>query len=107
MPPTPRRRFQFRLRTLLIGVTLLAVVCAYVGSYLRLSRRGMRECKAVGMEGFLYIPLDEAAATHDLSTHYRLMIFYAPLNWCDREFFGGAEPIRGIMWSLTGSATKS
>ena len=26
-----RRRFQFRLRTLLIGVTLLAVPCAYVG----------------------------------------------------------------------------
>jgi hypothetical protein len=29
--PPPRRRFQFRLRTLLIGVTLLAVPCAYVG----------------------------------------------------------------------------
>jgi hypothetical protein len=26
--PSPRRRFQFRLRTLMIGVTLLAVVCA-------------------------------------------------------------------------------
>ena len=26
-----RRRFQFRLRTLMIGVTLLAVPCAYVG----------------------------------------------------------------------------
>ena len=25
----PRRRFQFRLRTLMIGVTLLAVVCSY------------------------------------------------------------------------------
>jgi hypothetical protein len=29
--PSPRRRFQFSLRTLLIGVTLLAVPCAYVG----------------------------------------------------------------------------
>ena len=29
--PSPRRRFQFRLRTLMIGVTLLAVVCGYVG----------------------------------------------------------------------------
>ncbi len=29
--PSPRRRFQFRLRTLLIVVTLLAVPCAYVG----------------------------------------------------------------------------
>jgi hypothetical protein len=31
-PPKPkRRRFQFRLRTLMIGVTLLAVPCAYAG----------------------------------------------------------------------------
>jgi hypothetical protein len=30
--PSPRRRFQFRLRTLLIGVTLLAMPCAYVAS---------------------------------------------------------------------------
>ena len=29
--PAPRRRFQFHLRTLMIGVTLLAVACGYVG----------------------------------------------------------------------------
>jgi hypothetical protein len=29
--PSSRRRFQFRLRTLMIVVTLLAVPCAYVG----------------------------------------------------------------------------
>jgi hypothetical protein len=29
--PSPRRRFQFRLRTLMIAVTLLAVPCAYLG----------------------------------------------------------------------------
>ena len=28
--PSPRRRFQFRLRMLMIGVTLLAGVCGYV-----------------------------------------------------------------------------
>jgi hypothetical protein len=33
--PSPRRRFQFRLRTLLIGVTLLAVACAYIGPHLK------------------------------------------------------------------------
>jgi hypothetical protein len=27
----PRRRFQFRLRTMMIAVTLLAVPCAYIG----------------------------------------------------------------------------
>ena len=30
-PKGKRRRFQFRLRTLMIGVTLLALPCAYVG----------------------------------------------------------------------------
>jgi hypothetical protein len=30
-PKRKRRRFQFRLRTLMIGVTLLAVACSYVG----------------------------------------------------------------------------
>jgi hypothetical protein len=30
--PTPRRRFQFRLRTLLIGVTLFCALVGYVGS---------------------------------------------------------------------------
>jgi hypothetical protein len=29
--PSPRRRFQFRLRTLMILVALMAVPCAYVG----------------------------------------------------------------------------
>jgi hypothetical protein len=29
--PSPRRCFQFRLRTLLIVVTLLSIACAYVG----------------------------------------------------------------------------
>jgi hypothetical protein len=31
LPKRKRRRFQFRLRTLLIGVAILAVPCAYVG----------------------------------------------------------------------------
>ena len=35
---TPRRRFQFRLRTLLIGVTLFAVPCAYVAHEAKIVR---------------------------------------------------------------------
>jgi hypothetical protein len=31
LPKRERSRFQFRLRTLLIGITLLAIPCAYVG----------------------------------------------------------------------------
>jgi hypothetical protein len=36
--PSPRRRFQFRLRTLMIAVTLLAVPCAYVGRQVKIVR---------------------------------------------------------------------
>src|ERR1700680_5163089 len=39
-PPKHQRRwFQFSLRTLLIGVTLLAVPCAYVGSHAKIIHR--------------------------------------------------------------------
>ncbi|HEV3417286.1 MAG TPA: hypothetical protein VG056_10745, partial [Pirellulales bacterium] len=36
--PKHKRRFQFSLRTLLIGVTLLAVLCGYVGRQVEIVR---------------------------------------------------------------------
>jgi hypothetical protein len=36
--PPPRRRFQFRLRTLMIGVTLLAVPCTYFARSIEIAR---------------------------------------------------------------------
>ncbi len=36
--PSPRRRFQFRLRTLMIVVTLLAVACAHVAHEAKIVR---------------------------------------------------------------------
>jgi hypothetical protein len=43
-PPTCRR-FQFRLRTLMVGVILLAVVCGYVGRQAEIvsERRSLRD----------------------------------------------------------------
>src|SRR5438045_876155 len=40
--PSPRRRFQFRLRTLMIVVTLLAGVCGYVGWQVKIVRERRR-----------------------------------------------------------------
>jgi hypothetical protein len=37
-PKRKHRRFQFRLRTLMIGVTLLAVACGYIGSQAKFVR---------------------------------------------------------------------
>jgi len=95
------RRFQFSLRTLFGVLTLAAVIMAYVGSYYHLSRRGLREAKAQGMEGFLCVPVAEAFATKDLSKHYFRARIYAPLNWVDQEVFGGEGPIGGILWELS------
>lgn len=94
-------RFQCRLRTLFVVTTVAAVLACYVGSYYQLSRRGMREAKVMGMEGFLYVPIDEAFATRDLSRHYFRAQFYAPANWVDRTVFGGEGPSGGILWSLS------
>lgn len=100
--PKPRRCwYRFRLRTMLIGVVLLSVAMSYVGSYCRLSRRGIREARANGIEGFLYVPYEEAVTTEDLTIHYRLATFYAPLNWVDCEFFGGKSPTGNVIWRLS------
>jgi hypothetical protein len=46
-PPKRKRRwFQFSLRTLMIGVTLLAVVCGYVGWQAKI----VRQRRAMGVE---------------------------------------------------------
>jgi hypothetical protein len=92
--------FRFSLRGLLIAFAVIAVVLSYIGSYYRLSRRGIKEQLEYGMVGFLYIPFDEAARTRDLSRHRALVRLYAPLNWLDREFLGGNGPVTGIMWDL-------
>ncbi len=90
----------FSPRTLFVLIAVCALVSVYVGSYYRLSRRGMREAAANGMAGFLYIPLEGAVAKEDLTDHYRLAAFYGPINWIDRALFGGDDPLRGILWHL-------
>jgi hypothetical protein len=93
----------FSIRKMMLGVALMAVVMAYVSSYYRLSRRGMREAPEYGVPGgFLYVPFEEAARHHDLSRHYALRIFYAPLNWLDRTILGAPPPAGGILWRLSG-----
>jgi hypothetical protein len=49
--PSPRRRFQFRLRTLLIGVTLAAVACAYVAREAQIVRERKAWLKAHSSNG--------------------------------------------------------
>jgi len=90
--PAPRRRFQFRLRTLMIVVTLLCVVFAYVGSQAKIvmdRKAAMVELirgggEAIGVERLNLRILDDG---HDYSIpflrrwigdHAVFMIFYKP-----------------------------
>jgi hypothetical protein len=98
--PLRRRWFKFRLRAILLLIVAVALASAYVGSYYRLSRRGIHEAAEYGMGAFLYVPMEEARRTEDLATHHRLAQFYAPLNWIDRRCFDGQPASRGILWHL-------
>ncbi|GEM_PF-6368668 len=80
-------------RSLLIGAAVLATVLAYVGSYFCFSRRGMAEAEDVGLDGFLYVPFDAAAATEDLTRQHALAKLYAPLNWFDRQLMDSDVPV--------------
>jgi hypothetical protein len=97
----PRRCFRFSLRTMFVLVTMCGIVLAYVASYYVCSRRGMREAHNLRLDGFLYVPWQDAADTQDLSRHQRLALFYAPLNVIDRSFFKGERPVRSITWELS------
>jgi len=100
--PNQRRRFQFSLRTMLLVVLLLSILFSYVGSYYRLSRRGMREAAQYNSEWFLYVPAEEVFATEDLTQHHLRAWFFAPVNWIDRHLFGGPWPVGDISFRLSG-----
>ena len=54
-----RRVFRFRLRTLLLLVTASACLTAYSVEYYRRSRRGVKDSFQLGLNVFIYVPVDE------------------------------------------------
>jgi hypothetical protein len=96
-----RPRFQYRLRTLLFSIAGVSLALAYLGSYHRLSRRGMREARIISLLGFLYVSLEEVAVSKgDLARHHRLATFYSPLNWLDHHLFGSETPTLHAHWRI-------
>ena len=100
MPPTAsnRRRFSFGLKSAVAALLVFWILSAYVGSYYRLSRRGMRDAERYHGICFMYVPL-EAFGTSDRDTeaHYRMQDFYDPLNWIDVHLFGGMPSHNGTL----------
>jgi hypothetical protein len=74
----------------------------YVGTYYRLSRRGMAEAEAFGLSYFLYCPVTELSQHEELPWyHYLALWAFDPINRIDRAWFGGGEPCRCILWGLS------
>jgi len=57
--PSPRRRFQFRLRTLMIGVTMLALPLGYAAWHIRIVRERKELLSLVVDRGGGYLISDE------------------------------------------------
>src|SRR5436309_2778661 len=93
---SPRWR---RARALLTVIGLFLVV--YVGTYYRLSRRGMAEAEAAGMPYFFYCPLSDVSPYQNFPRQHRLsLVVFDPLNQLDRTYFGRGMPCRGITWGF-------
>jgi hypothetical protein len=98
-----RRPFQLSLRSSFVAFVALGLLFVYGGTYYRLRTRGLHEAQQVGLKGFLYVPFpfEEAKQAQSMNHHYRLMIFFAPANFIDRNLFGGPYPTSGILWGLS------
>jgi hypothetical protein len=59
--PSPRRRWQFRLRTLMIAVTLMCAACAIVGAKVVWIRQRHGMIKPAGGVGFVPNPEPRSA----------------------------------------------
>jgi hypothetical protein len=82
-PATPRRRFQFRLRTLMIGVTLFALIpCGYVGWQAKIVRERRSLCDAIKRTGGQVSPY---------RVEYGASVPVPQPNWLQRML--GDEPV--------------
>lgn len=80
-----------------LGRNALALLCvllimSYFATYYWLTRRERAKLEEYEIRGVLYVPLEEAFRTKDLSQHYRRAKFFAPANWLDQLLFDGDGP---------------
>ena len=88
-PPKRKRRwFQFRLRTLMIGVTLLAAVCGYVAREVAIAkeRREAAETYEPLREVFV---LKSRSGIDEYESRYKLNQAPWPLGWLGEDGYAG------------------
>ena len=80
---------------------MLIVLMAYVGSYAVLSRRGMAQSKAAGIDGLYFFPPEDTDSWR--AWNYGCVTFYYPLIaieiWLGTVKGVGCEPL----WQLSAS----
>lgn len=91
----------------MIGALFASLLASYVGTYYRLSRRGMAEAEAYGLEGFLYIPIEEMREPDDLRRQRWRGWCFAPANLIDRYFLGGPKPVWNWLFLTSVQSTPS
>jgi hypothetical protein len=84
-PKRKRRRFQFSLRTLLIGVTLLAVPCAYTGWQEKIISERREVVATHGIIRSWYIPIVRYDSTPEHPLPRPLAPW--PLRWLGEDGF--------------------
>ena len=90
-----------RLLILVLASVTLALFGTYVGTYVHLRNRGIKEWKQYDTDGFLYDSTDHVLQSHDTSTHEFRAWVLTPLNFLDHVLFNGPEPIRCLMFELS------
>jgi hypothetical protein len=79
-PAIPHRRFQFRLRTLMIVVTLLALTCGYAGWQAKMARERHRAVATYRAVAGYAVEVDETpGAGHATTTRFPEAPW--PLRW--------------------------
>jgi N-acetylneuraminic acid mutarotase len=71
-------------------VLALALLVAYVGAYLWLSRRGYGQADQYRMIGFYYFPPEDTATWR--FKNYGCVLLFSPVNWMDRSLGFGRRP---------------
>jgi hypothetical protein len=98
---TSKRWARARPRYFITIAVVITLLSTYIGSYIYLSRRGMREAATYSLKGFLYIPVKEATSEQEMGRHYDRATFYAPANAVDQILTGAEKPVICILFGLS------
>jgi len=88
-----------RRRYVMLCVAMCSI--AYTTSYVFFRSRSLSEASSIGVEGLLYDSIHNITAAEDLTQHFLLSYFYAPINILDQAIFGAPGPLKCSLFDLS------